>query len=98
MALQALCSEWAVEMGIIPWDALNAGDSVYLQNARNLFISCAGKFSDVICLRTTVRSLILQVHPSWREGKLKTAGMVRGIVILFLAGQSCTIALGLLDN
>lgn len=48
MALQALCSEWAVEMSIIPWDALNAGDSVYLQNARNLFISCAGMFSDVI--------------------------------------------------
>lgn len=29
MALQALCSEWAVEMSTIPWDAVNVEDSAY---------------------------------------------------------------------
>lgn len=53
-------------------------------------MSCAGKFSDVICLRTTVRSFILLVHPSWGEGKLRTAGMVSSTITLLLAGQSCT--------
>lgn len=44
-----------------PLRDLNAG-FVYLKFVRNLFISCAGKCSDLGCLKNTVKSLIPLVY------------------------------------